>query len=310
MRYKLSLIVICITIILFSGCFEDTESEHAETEKEEEKLILTDHKKRKIELEKPVNNIVSVMPSATEMIYEMEIEEKLIGVTDYCIYPQEATQKTSIGGFTDPNIEEVVALEPDLVLAGSQHQDEVEKWEEMGIACLVLMPETFEEIYDSIRLIATASGTSNKGDKLVEEMKEQIEKIKEKTGHIPEEEKTKVYYELYSNPLMSVGEESVIHEIITRAGGKNIFSDLKDEYPQVSKEVVVERNPEVILFPEDHGTEKHIAEKFKERPAWEQVNAVKNENLHAVNSDIFSRPGPRVTKAVETAAKLFYPELF
>jgi len=307
-KWFIMLALVCILGVFFIGCNQEQDPGQAQGKKEE--LILVDHMDRELKLGEVANRIVSFMPSTTEMIYALEIEDKLVGVTDYCNYPSEATQKASVGSFTDPNIEKVVALEPDLVLVGSQHREELEKLEEMGVSYLALMPETFEEIYDSIELIASAAGAAAEGEILVEDMQAQIEEVKEKIDSVSENDKVRVYYELYADPLMSVGNNAVIHEIITYAGGKNIFSDLEDNYPQVSKEVVVERDPEVILFPEDHGTEIHVAEKLKERSAWEQISAIKNDRLHAVNADMFSRPVPRVAQAVEEAANLFHPEVF
>lgn len=315
MKKKISLLFVVFLIngFLLMGCSDNVEDEKVDEKVKEEKgekIVVEDHVGRELEFEAAVNEIVSLMPSATEIIFSLDLEEKLIGVTDYCDYPGQAMEKPSMGGFADPDIEKVVALEPDLVIVSSLNQNKVERLGEMGIESMVLTPQTIEEIYDSIDLIGALAGGEDEAKSLIQEMEERIGKVEEKVAEVTEDEKVGVYYELYAETLTTVGTDSVIHEIIGRAGGNNIFSDIDDEYPQVSEENVVERNPEVILFPEAHGTEEHAAERFKERPAWEEISAVKNGRLHAVDVDIFSNPGPRVVKAIEKGAELFYPEVF
>ncbi|MFY9113988.1 MAG: cobalamin-binding protein [Dethiobacteria bacterium] len=274
------------------------------------KITLVDHMDREVLIDGPIEKIISLAPSNTEVLFALELGDKVVGVTDYCNYPPEASKKDSVGGFADPNIEVILTLEPDLVLAGSLHEETVARLEERDITVLVLEPQSVEQVYDAIHTVGAATGEEDKAESVVSEIKRQIDGVGGKLATLADDEKIPVYYELYYDPLMSIGNRSFIHEVITAAGGKNIFADINDNYPTVSPEAVAENNPRVILYPDDHGTAEMVTEQFHKRPGWTKIRALQEERIYGVNSDLFNRPGPRVGQAIQKAAALFYPELF
>jgi iron complex transport system substrate-binding protein len=234
----------------------------------------------------------------------------MVGVTDYCNYPEEALKVSKVGGFSKPNMEAVLALQPDLVLAGNKHEEQIKKLEEMNIPVLVLIPESMDEVFEAMTMVGKATGKSQEADTLISDMKNRLKTIESKVGSIPEQDRVRVYYEVSSDPLMSAGSASIINEVIYLAGGKNIFADVAERYPKISQEVLIERDPQFILYPGSHGSEGFDPKKIKSRPMWDKISAVKENKLVNINADTISRPGPRLIEAVEKLATVFYPEMF
>ena len=271
---------------------------------------FTDQKGRQVTLTRQPETIVSLSPTKTEIAFALGLEERIVGVTDYCNYPPAVENIQKVGGFSDPNIEQIVALAPDLVLASSLHQEQVEKLEALGIPVMVLYARNMDDIYQGLELVGAATGNDAQAADLVHSMKARIEAVQSRLADQDTKEPVRVYHEVYSDPLMSAGGNTIIHQVIILAGGENIFGHVSEDYPVVSAEAILESEPQVILFPLYHGTAEFMVEEMKQRPGWQQLPAVQNGRIYGVNDDIFSRPGPRVVDAVEMAAEILYPDLF
>jgi iron complex transport system substrate-binding protein len=296
-------------LFLVSGCaqFMDTDGREGQGHNHFE-VVLEDDLGRQLRLSKKPERIISLAPSNTEILFALGLAERIAGVTEYCNYPAEARQKPKAGSFSEPNIEQVVALKPDLVVAASLQAEELVRLEELGIPVLALNPTSIKDVYHSIELLGLAAGEEHKARQLVAEIKARIEAVGEKLSKIPERGRpVRVYYEVYADPLMSIGSACVIHELIEAAGGENIFSDIKEPYPIVSAEAVISRDPEVIIFPDYHGTEGFLANEIKSRPGWGVITAIAGGCIYGLDPDKVSRPGPRIGEAVEELAGLFYP---
>lgn len=273
-------------------------------------VVVTDQMGREVIIEGVPERIISLSPSNTEVAFALGLGDRVVGVTEYCNYPPEAQEKEIVGGFSTPSIERILELEPELVLASTIHAEEVPRLEELGIPVLVVEASNLIDLYTSMSLVAEVTGVTANGEALIASMQERLQAVESVVGDIPEEDRVLVYYEVYSDPLMSAGKGAFINEIISLAGGINIFGDADENYPQISAEVVAERQPDVILFPDYHGTADLVLESMAGRPGWESVPAVVNDRVYAASDDAFARPGPRVVEAVEEAARLFYPDLF
>ncbi len=290
---------------------ESPDTEMPEMPAEDEAIVIIDQSGREVVLSGSPQRIISLSPSNTEVLFALGLEDRLVGVTEYCNYPPEAQEKAIIGGFATPSIEKIIELEPDLVLASTIHEEDLlPLFDEVGITVMVVESSTLVELFTTMSLVAEVSGVTAAGEALIASMQERINAVEAVVATVPPAGRTLVYYEVYSDPLMSAGQGAFINEIIQLAGGVNIFNDITDNYPEVSAEVVVERQPEVILFPDYHGTADLVLETMTGRPGWESVPAVINGRVYAISDDAFARPGPRVVEAVEEAAVLFYPELF
>ncbi len=313
----LLLFILTVVVMVFAGCQsedingavdEPLVTEDPVTEKPF--AVLFDQMDREVIIPQLPERIISLSPSNTEIAFALGLGDRIVGATEFCNYPPAAAEKQRVGGFDGPNMELILELEPELVLASSLHKEAVEQLATLGIPVLVIVPESLASVYAAMELIAEAAGVPEKAAEVITGMQTELAQIQEKLADLPEEEKVRVYYEVWNDPLMSVGTTSFIHEIITLAGGVNIFDDITDNFPTVSGEVIAERNPQVILYPFFHGGVELSAEVLAERPGWGRISAIENERIYGVTDDIFSRPGPRLIQAIREAAELFYPERF
>lgn len=301
----IKLCLMMLAILIFSaGCMAAKES------KGENFAIVTDQMGREVVIKSIPKRIVSLSPSHTETAFAIGLGNSIVGVTDYCNYPMEALKISKVGGFYKPNLEAVLALDPDLVLAGNMHEEQIKKLEEMNIPVLVLSPESLEDVFEAMVIAGKATGKSNEADAVISGIRDRLKTVKAKIGPISEQDRVRVYYEVSSDPLMSAGAASIINEVISLAGGKNIFADVAERYPKVSGEVLIDRDPQFILFPKNHGSIGFDPKKITARPLWDKITAVKKNNLFEVSADTISRPGPRLIEAVEKLAAIFYPEKF
>lgn len=275
-------------------------------------VTLTDDLGRQVTISAPPQRIVSLVPSNTEILFAVGAGQQVVGVTEYCDYPPEAQTREKIGGFSAKTIsvEKIVALEPDLVLsAGEIQQSVIEALEQAEIPVFALAPERLAGVYHNIETVGRLTGRETQAAEVVAEMQDRVAAVTEKSQQIPEDKRPAVFYEVWDEPLMTAGPTTFVGELIELAGGKNIFADVSEEYPQVSAETVIQRDPDVVLGPDTHG-EELIAENIKARPGWENIRAVKEGRIYLVNGDIVSRSGPRLVDALEAIARTLHPDLF
>lgn len=313
-------LIMTISLLFLTGCggeegsVEDESpiegNETAEPAETNGIVTVTDQMGREVTIERIPQRIISLSPSNTEVAFALGLGERIVGVTEYCNYPPEALEKDIVGGFSTPSIEKIIELEPDLILASTIHEEEVPRLEELGIPVLVVEASSLNELYASMSLVAEITGVISAGEEVIASMQQRIQAVQDVVSVIDDEDKIRVYYEVYSDPLMSAGSGAFITDIITLAGGINIFGDVDENYPQISAEVVAERQPDIILFPDYHGTADLVLEGMADRPGWESVPAVLEFRVYAMSDDTFARPGPRAVEAIEEAARIFYPGLF
>ncbi len=265
-------------------------------------LDLEDQAANKITLEKEPKRIVSLMPSNTEILFALGAGEQVVGVTDEDNYPEQAGKLPKVGSFK-VNVEKIVSLKPDLVVANSGNEKEVlNQLRNMGIPVLVTDSQTIKEVYETIQLISLATNRAREADILVANMEKKARTIYGKVVNVPENKKAKVWFELDPN-LFTVGGDTFMNELIERAGGKNVAEGLKG-WPKVSPEQVVKWNPDVIF------TTYGGVEEIKKREGWQSLAAVKENRVYALDPGLLNRPGPRIYQGIEQMAKILYPEKF
>ncbi|MGA8943705.1 MAG: ABC transporter substrate-binding protein [Thermoactinomyces sp.] len=265
-------------------------------------LELNDQAKNKVKLEKEPKRIVSLMPSNTEILFALGAGDQVVGVTDQDDYPAQAGKLPKVGGFK-VNVEKIVSLKPDLVVANSGNEQEaLDQLRSMGIPVLVTDSQTVKGVYEAIHLISLAANRAREADILVANMEKEIRTIYGKVVNIPDDKKAKVWFELDSN-LYTVGGDTFLNELIQLAGGKNVAAGLKG-WPKVSPEQVIKWNPDVII------TTYGGVEEIKQREGWQSLNAVKENRIYALDPALVSRPGPRICQGIGQMAKKLYPEKF
>lgn len=272
-------------------------------------LTVKDQMNREVTVEKEPERIVSLAPSNTEILFALGLGDKVVGVTNYCDYPEEAKSKEKIGGFADPNMEKIVSLKPDLVLATDMHQKPVEQLEKLNIPVVVLTPKDIPEMLNSIEIIGKISGKEAESLKLVETLKDRIKAVEDKVAGIPQDKRPKVYYEVWPEPFTTAGPGTFVNDIIEKAGGRNIAGDAEKAYPEYSQEMIIAKNPDIIIF-SHHGSSKTAVEDILKRPGWENINAVKDKKVFYVDENIAQRATPRLIDGLEQFAEIIRPELF
>ena len=275
-------------------------------------LELLDQADRVVRIEEVPKKIISLAPSNTEILYALGLENKLVGVTEYCDYPESAKDKPQIGGFSTVDIEKVVAIQPDLVLAANIHRDEiVPELERLGFAALTLDPGNIGEVVEAIQLIGRATDEQDKALQVVAEMQERIKSITDKTASLTEMQKPRVFYILWHDPLKTVGRGSRINELIVKAGGINIAGNLEGDYPTMSLEAVIMADPQVIVAGSGHGSGQNLPLDFvMAESRLEEVAARRDNRVYSIDSNLTSRPGPRIVDGLEELAIMIHPELF
>lgn len=265
--------------------------------------------------------IVSMAPANTQFIFALGVGDKVVGVTQYDDYPYdfsawfEAGNMTNIGGFSTPNIETIVSLEPDLILATTIHEGKITpNLRSMGYKVITTNPNSINDIYKDITMLGKATGAQDKANELINQISSQISDIQSKIAAANIADKPTVYYEVYfdESGIMTAGSTSWINDVIAKAGGINIFADLEGQYPTTSSEVIVQRNPSVILLPTNMGTgtpSYGSVDDVKARPGWNTIDAIVNNRLFVVEQDLFNQPGPRVGDQVQAVAACLYPTL-
>lgn len=297
-------LLLSVFLLLFSGCQQQNT---AVTGNQTTEITVTDDSGAELTLENNPERIVSLTPSNTEILFALGLGDRVVGVTTYCDYPEEANEKTKIGDLQG-NVEEIVALEPDLVVSKAiLNDDVVSKLRNLNIPVLCVNPESLDGVYRAIELISKVTGTESSGDKLSSEMKERIEAVEQKVASIPEAERLKVFIEVGNEPLYTAGTKSSVDELLSLAGGINIAGDVEG-YQMYSLESVVKNNPDAILALDSYYVD--VEAEIKKRSGWDTIKAVQEDNLIIDLDNLLNRPGPRSADAVETIAKELYPDLF
>lgn len=274
-------------------------------------IEITDQLGRVVKLDRVPQRIISLAPSNTEILFALGLGDRIVGVTDYCDYPPEAKEKPSIGGFSTPNIEKLVALSPDLILATSIHEGRIiPQLEERGMTVLALAPKTLDEVLEAITLVGETIGKEEKASELVAAMQDRIKAVTDKTDTLPQNQRPRVFYITWHDPLMTAGLGTHHDELIRKAGGTNIAQDLTG-YADISLEAVIEANPEVMIAGVGMGTGKDLPFQFvATEPRLRNTDARQNNRLYKIDTDLCSRPGPRIVDALEKFAEFIHPELF
>jgi len=274
-------------------------------------ITLTDGLGREVVLDAPAQRIVSLAPSNTEILFALGAGSQVVGRDSFSDYPAEALSVTDIGATYEAlNTELIVSLKPDLILLAEVNAAEQAKTlEDLGLTVYYLKnPTTLEEMYDNLEIVAQLTGRQPEAAELIESLKARVAAVDEKI--IPLSSRFSIFYEIdATDPAKpyTAGKGTFITLLIDRAGGYNIAADL-DGYPQLSLEQVVSADPAFIILGDSaYGV---TPESIATRPGWENLSAVKNNQIFPFDDNLVSRPGPRLVDGLEALAKLLRPELF
>lgn len=286
-----------LLIFTFAGCKSATKNFPSVAQRE-----ITDDLGRKVKIPAKIERAVSLAPNLTENIFAVGAENRLVGVTTYCDYPAEAQKIAKIGDTLNPNLENIIALKPQIVFVStaSQMQSFTERLEQQNIAVFITNPQDIDGVYRSLYQIGDVMGEAERANLVVDVLKKRVADVEVRTGTAKD---AKIFVQIAREPLFTIGKTSFITDLINRAGGISVTSDINEAYPKFSKEKALAFQPEVIILSEseDNLTPNDV---FKDSPA------VKNEKVFKIKADILSRPGPRIVEGLEQIARSLHPESF
>jgi iron complex transport system substrate-binding protein len=235
-------------------------------------------------------NVVSLAPSNTEIRYKIGAEDKIMATTSLCDHPEEALEKPSIGGWTNPDISRIHEFKPDLILASDDLQDDaVDKIESEGYPVLQVKPHTLEEVYHSIKKIGEAVNHEKEAEKLVKEMKQKLDKLNL-------EDSPRIYCEEWMDPPMASG--NWIPGLIQKIGGK-YFTEEGERSREFDLTELKDFDPEYIFLNVCGAGENLDTNQLAEREGWQSITAVENGNVFVIDDSLLNRPGPRLVEGVE-----------
>lgn len=294
------LFFITLTINLFS-----LGNSEKKIEKKDNFYSFTDSKDREVNIIEEPKRVISLAPSITESLYFLNAEDKLVARTDYCDFPSETKDVDSIGTILTPNIEKIVELNPDLIIASTHFDIEtLNKLEEAGLTIIVLVEEgSFEGVYKNIKLLGKILNREDRASQLITSMKKRVESVKSKVKDL---EKPVVYYVIGYGEYgeYTAGGDTFISDIIEIAGGENAAKDSKGWSYTLEK--IVEKNPDIFICSKYYDSKDGISASI----GYKELSAIKNGNIFEIDNNTVDRHGPRVVDGLEAIAKIIHPEAF
>jgi iron complex transport system substrate-binding protein len=259
---------------------------------------LTDDLGRRVKIPAKVERIISLAPNLTETIFAVGAGEKLVGVTEYCNFPEDAKKVQKVGDTLKPNIEIIIALKPQIVFVSTASQLETftKTLEQQGISVFITNPNSLDSIYQSIEKIGEIVGTKEKANEVVSSLKKRVAEVEEITKNY---DKPKVFVQL-DKALYTIGKDSFMTDLIAKAGGESATKDLATAYPKLSKETALALNPDIIILSES-------PDNNEPNEVFKNSAAVRNGKVFKINADILSRPAPRIVDGLEQIAKGLHP---
>ncbi len=274
-------------------------------------VTVVDDTGQEIRVVKKPERIISLAPNMTEMLFALGLNKEIIGVTSFADYPEEAVEKEKIGTIIEPNMEKIVSLKPDLVFAaGINKLETVKHLRNLGINVVGFNPDNINDTLVIIKKVGEITGKMNIARDLVTDLYINLAKIQLMVEEILEnKKKPTVFYEIWSEPLYTVGEGTFIDDIINTAGGVNIGRKAQGAWPQYSLEKLLLENPDVYVSSPYSAPELVTPGKIKERKLYKNLKAVKNNRVYIIDQNIISRPSPRIIEGLKAFVKVLHPEL-
>jgi len=252
--------------------------------------------------------IVSLAPSLTETVFALELGGRLAGVTDYCDYPPEARTRQRVGGPINPNLEQIVSLHPDVVLAtrALNRAETVEALDRLGIPVYTTDARTAADVVTSVRRLGEVLGAKATGESLAAAMERRLADLSQKlAGRAPK----RVFFVVWLDPIISTGQHTFLADALRRAGAESVVTATQD-WPQINIEEVLRQKPDYLVFAGAHQDDPQgTISSLKKRPGWSGLDAVR-EGRFAIVSDALDRPAPRMLDAIEDLARQLHPDAF
>jgi iron complex transport system substrate-binding protein len=285
------------TLFLLSGFHPSTASARS----------VTDLVGRKIHTPDDPQRVISLAPSLTEIIFLLHEEARLKGATRFSTVPEEARALPRVGSYISLDLERIVALQPDLCLAikDGNPKNIVEEIEGLGIPVYVVDPRNLQGIMDMIEGVGRLLNASSRANEIVQDMERRIDQVQSRVARC--RTRPRVFFQIDTAPIVSVGTNTILHELITLAGGINVTAgDIP--YPRVTWEQILTLQPEITIISSMAGghSPKRLKRSWQE---WRQIPAVRDGKIYVVDADLFDRPTPHLVDGLETLLSIIHPEI-
>ncbi len=273
-------------------------------------ITLLDDVGRSVIMNGPPERIVTLAPSNTEILFALGAEDRIVAVDQWSDHPPAAKTKPQLNPFS-PSLEQIVKLRPDLILAAHGSAEPVLALGRQGVKVLVLAPRTLEDVYRNILLIGRIVEAEGRAKRLVDGMRQRVAAVLAKVRGAP---RPKVFVELdASDPIrpFTAGPGSFVDLLVQLAGGANVAASSRTAWPQFSLEELLRADPDMIILADELVTmNPQTPQTVARRPGWSLLRAVSRGAIYPIETEVVSRPGPRVVEGLELLAKLFHPDRF
>lgn len=298
---KKALLNIFFVVLIITGCGDEKSNRSIQPA---HNYSVIDDRSDTLSLASPPERVISLAPNITEMIYELNLEKYLVGNTTYCYYPEEAKQITKVGDLLSINYETITTLKPDLIFVTMEGNtlDVYNKLQDLGFTVFVSNPRTFDGIKKTFRDIAKIFQVSDTAETIIKEWDRTVHKISTEAKEL---QRKRAMFMVSVKPIMLAGGKTFVNEFLELCNLQNIAEDADANYPFFTREEVLKRNPEFIFHTQMEYSESNSVETAFEE--WDQLDAVKNDRIYLLDSDLFFRPGPRFTEALQTLFNIRSP---
>jgi len=258
-------------------------------------FVVTDDSGREVSLKQPAQRIVSTAPHVTEMLFAIGAGELIVGAAEFSNYPEAAKNIPRIGSHSKLNLEKIIELQPDLVIAwqtGNPESD-LNKLADLEFPVFVSEPRNLEDIPSNLKRLGTLTGSTGTAEESANEFMALTQSIIEANKN---KKNVRVFYQVWEQPLMTLNGEHLVSKVIQHCGGENIFSSLNLIAPQISIESILQENPDVIIAGDIPGAEDEWKQYWKR---WPQLQAVAKDQLYSIPADLIVQHTPRLVKGME-----------
>ncbi len=268
--------------------------------------VYEDDLGRKVQIPSYPRRIVSLAPSITETLFALGLDREIVGVTEFCNFPEAALTRPKVGSFISLSAEKIVSLNPDLILATADgnRKESVEQLTRLGLPVYTVGPSNLDQVFRMIVTIGRMTGREKEALSLVQKLRQRVLHVTAVTERLP---RPKVFFQVGLDALVTVGRDTFLNELISLAGGANIAGEERTRYPRFSIERVISAAPDVIIVTsmKGEGGFEQVKRNWMRRSS---LPAVRQGRIHLLETDVVFRPSPRIVDGLEELARLIHPE--
>jgi len=270
-----------------------------------EKVSYIDGIGRPVDIRRHPLKIISLAPDVTETLYLLGAQDRLIGNTTQCTWPEAAKNKPKVGDLLNPNYEVILAAKPDLVISSTAGNDRaaVMKLAALGLPVYVVAPRNVDRIFESVEQIGRITDCADRGLQLVADMKERLERIRLRIAGLPP---VRAFFITWFDPLLAPGKTTFENDVLGLAGVISITADIPQFYPRYSLEQLLVKDPDAIITVKQEG---NPIPEFKRIAGWRNLRAVREGRIYVL-TEFLQHPSPLFVNGVEELAQKLYPERF